>query len=191
MDPDIQIVKVGGSLFDLHDLKIRLRRWLDEHPAARTILVAGGGASVDVIRALDRTHQLGEESSHWLALRMLRVNGCFLNELLPQAHIVRWPDEDTPLGILDAEAFARADDVNRDHVPHLWDATSDSLAVRVAVVARAQRLILLKSVTWRNDDWQAAVRAGVVDPHFPKALAQAPGLSVRVANLRAGSGGRG
>jgi len=180
-----QIVKIGGSLYDLPDLKTRLLGWLAQQSTKRIVLVPGGGAAADVIRVLDKKHGLGDEAAHWLALRMVQVNGWFLKVLLPHAEIIASPDEAIPLGILNAYAFARADEHRPGHLPHIWDATSDSLAVRVAVAARADELVLLKSASWNNDDWPAAARAGVVDPCFPEAIRQAAGLAVRVVNLRA------
>src|SRR5687767_6623166 len=105
-----QIVKIGGSLFDLPDLRTRLLGWLARQSAKRIVLVPGGGSSAEVIRVLDRTHRLGEEAAHWLALRMVQVNGWFLKVLLPQAQIVASPEEEASLGILNAYAFARADE---------------------------------------------------------------------------------
>jgi hypothetical protein len=116
---------------------------------------------------------------------MVQVNGCFLKTLLPQAAIVRFPHETPPVGILDAYGFARADEACSDHLPHIWDVTSDSLAARVAVVFGAEELVLLKSVSWEGDDWQAAASAGVVDRYFPEALRPVRDLAVRVVNARA------
>ena len=67
------IVKVGGSLFDMPALAANLRAWLSGLPTTQVILVAGGGASADVVRALDCCHRLGEERAHWLALAALRI----------------------------------------------------------------------------------------------------------------------
>jgi aspartokinase-like uncharacterized kinase len=63
------VVKVGGSLFDLPDLGPRLEVWLGARRSV--VLVPGGGPTTDVVRALDRTHRLGEEAAHWLALRSI------------------------------------------------------------------------------------------------------------------------
>ncbi len=178
------IVKVGGSLFELPDLRRRLTQWLAARTPGQLILIPGGGVAADVIRALDRTHHLGEEAAHWLALRMLQVNAQFLANLLPGTPIVASPLDTAPLGILDAFAFAQRDEAQPGHLPHLWDATSDSLAVRAAIVGQARELVLLKSIDWDGHDWQAAARAGVVDPYFPRIMQHAPDLHVRVVNLR-------
>jgi aspartokinase-like uncharacterized kinase len=177
------VVKVGGSLYGLPDLGPRLRRWLAQQPRP-VVIVPGGGPAADVIRAYDRTHQLGEEACHWLALAMLAVNARFLAELLPGAAIAPLPEEGAALTILDMHAFALADEARPDHLPHLWQVTSDSLAIRVAQLLGANDLVLLKSTTWPGD-WQSAADAGVVDPWFPEALRRAGSVRVRMVDFRA------
>jgi aspartokinase-like uncharacterized kinase len=186
------VVKVGGSLFDLPDLGPRLRAWLDRLSAPHVLLVPGGGAMANVIRALDLCHGLGEETAHWLALRALSLNAAVLQALLPASQVIEdWRNAETicrqgRLPILDAFRFAQADETQPDHLPHCWETTSDSLAARVAVVAHARELILLKSVTMREDkDWSQAARCGHVDTCFAQVCAQAgERLNVRFVNLR-------
>jgi aspartokinase-like uncharacterized kinase len=180
------VVKVGGSLFDLPDLGPRLRGWLATRAASDVLLVPGGGAAADVVRDLDRCHALGEEKAHWLALRALTLTAHFLAELLPGASVLADPRETAGLAILDAHAFARADEGRPGCLPHSWDVTSDSVAARAAVVAGAGRLILLKSVTLPDGaDWTEAARRGIVDPAFPGVVCRA-GLLVEALNWRAG-----
>src|SRR5262249_4888855 len=132
------VVKVGGSLYDLPDLATRLRRWLDALAVADVLLVPGGGAAADVIRDLDKRHRLGEEQSHWLALRALTLNAHILAELLPGAGVVHLPRRGSPPtggpAVLDALAFLRWDEDAHpaQRLPHRWDATSDAVAARVA-----------------------------------------------------------
>ena len=184
MFANVHVVKVGGSLFDLPNLGMRLTGWLRRYAAEPVVLVPGGGPAANVIRAYDRAQQLSEEASHWLALRMLHVNAHFLARLLPQAPIVAALREDSALGVLDAFAFAQDDEARPDHLPHTWDVTSDSIAIRAAKIMSAREVVLIKSIAWEGDDWAAAARAGVVDAYFPQALRGTPGLRVRIVNLR-------
>jgi 5-(aminomethyl)-3-furanmethanol phosphate kinase len=177
------VVKVGGSLYDLPDLGPRLRRWLAEQAPRPVLIVPGGGPAADVIRAYDRTHQLGEEACHWLALAMLAVNARFLAALLPGAAISASPREENAATILDMHAFALADEKRPGRLPHRWDITSDSLAVRVAQLTQAEELLLLKSTSW-SGDWHAAARQGIVDCWFPEAMRRATGLKARVIDFR-------
>ncbi|MFQ3593970.1 MAG: uridylate kinase [Gemmataceae bacterium] len=161
-----RVVKVGGSLLDLPDLAKRLQPW---RPA---LFVVGGGAMADAVRSLHRIHRLPEEVSHWLALRTCTLHAHFLAHLLGLPVVSR--PEQGP-GVLDAVAFCEADEANPEHLPHSWEATSDSLAARVAEVARAE-LILLKST---DGPFEA-----LVDSVCPQ-IVHRTGLRVQIVNLRA------
>jgi aspartokinase-like uncharacterized kinase len=164
------VVKVGGSLYDLPDLATRLRLWLSAQGSANIVLIPGGGPTANAIRGLDAIHKLGEEKAHWLALRALTLNARFLKDLLTDARVVRSLEEcgsESP-SILDAHAFACWDEETNSGtcLPHSWNVTSDSLAARVAVVAGAQRLCLLKSTAPpENIDWWMP-EYNYVDPLF-------------------------
>jgi 5-(aminomethyl)-3-furanmethanol phosphate kinase len=197
----ITIVKVGGSLYDIPDLGPRLDRWLLEQAGERIILIPGGGYTADVVRGFHRTHGVGEERCHWLALRALSLNAHFLEGLLAQAsggrqaaEVVEDPGEcpaawqvgRTP--VLDLFTFALADEVRPGCLPHSWTVTSDALAARAAAVAGAGRLVLLKSVTIPADmGWAEAARLGYVDEAFPGVVQGAAALEVRAVNFRYGT----
>jgi aspartokinase-like uncharacterized kinase len=170
----LTVVKVGGSLFDLPDLGPRLRGWLDCLSARPVLLVPGGGPTADVVRAWDRVHALGEETAHWLALSALTFNARFMAELL-KARMVA--DSCTlaadEVAVLDAYAFARADEGRPGSLPASWDSSSDSVAARCAVVCGAARLVLLKSVALPNGmRWSDAAEHGFVDRNFAVVLTQ-------------------
>jgi len=186
------VVKVGGSLLDLPGLGPRLRTWLDTLGTPRPLVVPGGGATSDVIRTLDRLHALGEEAAHWLALGAMSLNAAVLQALLPRSQVVA-DLQDAPalwrrgmIPIVDGLAFARADKGRPGHLPHLWEVTSDSLAARIAVIAQARKLILLKSVTIPLTlSWEEAARDGQVDAYFAAACAPAgANLTVTSVNFR-------
>jgi aspartokinase-like uncharacterized kinase len=188
MSNPVRVVKVGGSLYDMPDLAMRLRDWLDQGQAARTLLIPGGGPMANAVRALDRVHRLGEEASHWLALQALSVNAHMLSRLFPEIPLLPGLPQAAEAGdrfIIDPLPFFKDDEQHPERFPHLWQVTSDSLAVRLAICAAATELILLKSVAWQTaDGWANATRAGVVDGFFEQALARAPVLATRVVNLR-------
>ena len=72
------IVKVSGSLYDWPELGSRLTAFLGAYPEYQAVLVPGGGAFVDAVRGVDKSHQLGDEVAHWLsnepAPRQLKIN---------------------------------------------------------------------------------------------------------------------
>lgn len=170
------VVKVGGSLYGLPDLRTRLLRWLLTLDDS-IVLVPGGGQLVEEIRRLDQVHRLGEESCHWLALRALSLNAHFLAGLLDNASVVDglsacaglWNAGKLP--VLDLLSFAEEDEGRSGTLPHCWEVTSDSFAARVAIVYGARGLYLLKSVDVPFPyDWRKAVIQGLVDEHFADVL---------------------
>ena len=177
------IAKVGGSLYDMPDLRERLSFFLagEQSPI---LLIPGGGPTADVVRQFDQTHHLQEETAHWLALRSLSLNARFLGELL-QLPVSAGEARFLNRSVLDPFLSMVADENRPDHLPHLWEVTSDSIALRIAHLVRARELVLLKSIAREGQgSWHDAVRAGLVDAFFPKALATMP-MPVRIVNLRA------
>jgi aspartokinase-like uncharacterized kinase len=182
------VVKVGGSLFDRPDLGPRLRDWFDRNAPPETILVPGGGRLVEVIRELDRMHRLSEEVAHRMALQAMSATAELLSDLLPESCIIDGPDlaelvwEQGRRPILDALAFCESD----GPLPHTWDVTSDSIAARLAVVAGAKELVLLKSASPPAGDVAAWAQCGYVDRWLPRVLA-GTATSCRAVDLAARS----
>jgi aspartokinase-like uncharacterized kinase len=185
------VVKVGGSLFDLPDLGLRLRRCLDELRTPEVLLIPGGGIMADAVRQLDRWQKLGEERSHWLALRAMSLNAGFLAALLPNGVVIKELSKyrealaEGKVPILDTYAFCHADERRPGCLPHTWSVTSDAVAARVAAVAGARQLLLLKSVPLPEGiDWVEAGNRGLIDRSCSDLFARLPLLEVRWLNLR-------
>lgn len=183
------VVKIGGSLFDWPELKPRLQQFLASLGERFIILFPGGGRAADVVREFDRIHQFGDEPSHWLALRALTLTGYFLAKLLEVQMVeglnaARSAFRRTKITVIDPYRFAQGDESRPEHLPHCWDATSDSLAARVAHVAEAERLILLKSTSIPADmSWAECAKKDFVDPFFAPTVAGAK-FKVECVNLR-------
>jgi hypothetical protein len=88
------------------------------------------------------------------------------------------------LSLLNPFTFAREDESRPGALPHTWSVTTDSIAARAAIVFRAERLVLLKSVDIPpGTSWQAAAANGWVDAHFPQ-IAQTLNCPVETVNFR-------
>lgn len=170
------VVKVGGSLLDWPELPARLPQYLQTRRAERLVVVIGGGRVTDVVRALDRTHGLGEERAHALALHSLDLTAHLLAALVPALVVVEpieslalvWADGKIP--ILAPRTFLdQVDARSANPLPHHWDVTSDSIAARVADRLGSSELVLVKSAPLPpGTDRQGAARLGLVDPCFPE-----------------------
>ena len=186
----LTIVKLGGSLLRRDDWAPRLAAWLQrESPHARQVLIVGGGAAADAVRAADRRESWGDECSHWLAIDAMRNNLLAVAAEFPQAVVctclrqVRAALPSAPWIALDPGPLLRRETTWRGlpPLPQSWDVTSDSIAARVAHRLSAAELVLLKSaLPPRGSTLPAMARLGYVDAYFPYSAA---GLAGRMVDL--------
>lgn len=192
MKAHLRVVKVGGSLFDLVDLSIRLQSWTNLQRPAISVFLAGGGALAEKVRDWDQQYSLGEERSHWMCVDLLGVTAQLLCTLLPGS---QWCAE--------LETIRAAQTAGRDcclvfapafflrsqeaalpgtKLGRSWDVTSDSIAARLAEVLQADELVLLKSKLPSATELQREFDGDYVDLSFATAIRSSP--SVRFVNLR-------
>src|SRR5436190_13964957 len=144
------LVKLGGSLLDVEDLAARLRGLFSSLAPAPVGVLVGGGAVTDVVREWDRRFELGDEASHRIAIRSMRVTELLVAALLPECRVagtreaarVFWREGQLVIlaveGVLDEAVEAGVE------VPGAsWEVTSDWLAAWGAEVVGGRRVVLL------------------------------------------------
>jgi hypothetical protein len=170
------VVKLGGSL--AHDL--RLPGWLEmlaSHGAGRVMVVPGGGAFADAVRAAQARWHFDDLTAHNMAVLAMAQTAHLLHALEPR------------LVLADEEAGIRAA-LHSGHAavwlpftllrdaPDLltsWDVTSDSLALWLARRLNAERLVVVKAGRVPADLTIAALTAnGTVDVRFDDWSRDAP-----------------
>ncbi|QDT93068.1 amino acid kinase family protein [Gimesia algae] len=186
----ISVLKLGGSLFDLPDLKNRLSEFLRQLKNSKPLLICGGGSTADLVRHWDAVHQLDATTAHWLAIAAMKLNERLLCQLLPSACVVSnqenaeqaWQQNQIP--ILCAEHYLQTTtSEDFEQLPASWDVTSDSIAAWVTLTWPADELILLKSIELPAEFTVASLAAvGAVDAYLPVLADQLPAL--RWYNLR-------
>ena len=172
------VVKLGGAMLEAAELP----QWLGVCGApgasgTRCVLVAGGGALADQVRALQARWRFDERLAHELALDTMRLNARLLQGLapsLPLCEATRGAElMSAPTGALiwrPPALFAPP------ALPASWAVTSDSVALWLAQALAASGLLLVKSLSpaeLRADSANAWAAAGVVDSYFPQLLAAA------------------
>lgn len=180
----VVVYKLGGSLLDLPGLTGILREVISQRPDQRAIVVVGGGRTADIVRDWDRTHRIGEEPAHWLALQAMRLNEALLMQLCPDACPVRNRRQALgvsgagPFGVLCADCFVRgAEATGHEPLPRNWQVTSDSIAAWSADVIGASELVLLKSTELADNlSLVQATADGLVDELFPRFAKKLPHL---------------
>jgi aspartokinase-like uncharacterized kinase len=159
----LSVVKVGGGLAReagdgaLRALCDEIGRCGERHPL---LVVPGGGAFADAVRAHDRRFGLRDETAHWMAILAMDQLGWALADLIPGAAPVT-ELASPPAGavaVLLPYALLR----ERDPLPASWDVTADSIAAWVAGAAGAGRLVLVKGSSLE-----------AVDPYFATAVRDA------------------
>ncbi len=196
----LRVIKLGGSLLDFRQLVSSLRAWLASQTPAQNLMLVGGGRLADAIREAFALHPLTEEAAHWLCIRLLGVTAELAANILPEASLLKHPNEfaavqkASPLAILDPEHYLREEEIllrqsglsQLAPLPHSWDVTSDSIAARLARFLRAGELVLLKS-SLPNPPFTAehAAEVGFVDRFFPQAAVSL--VRIRCVNLRSPS----
>ncbi len=191
--PRVIVVKVGGSLLTSSDLPQRLTDWLaaqtSAFPDGHFVLIAGGGLWVDAIRDLDVGVLLGNEWAHWICVELMDVTAGLVGELLPGVCRVANFAElelrivEPGITLLQPRQFVKEVEPTCDGIKLAcnWSVTSDAIAGRLAIVLRADELVLLKSVSAperiRSGAWLAQLAAaGYVDCFLPKLSKELPPL---------------
>jgi len=167
----VTVLKIGGSL-TASDAALRLMRGLAERRPPGLLIVPGGGAFADRVRATQAQHGLGEQAAHHMALLAMHMVAVLLADLAPGFALAEgpgqfqsaWTQGLTPIWLPAPMVMSAAD------IPASWDVTSDSLAAWIAERTGATRLVLVKSCTVpaQRDDARALAAAGVVDACFPR-----------------------
>lgn len=169
------VVKLGGSVVR----SSQLEAWLDTLARARVpiVVVPGGGALADEVRATQKALGFGDAAAHRMALlamdqlawaiAALRVGfevGAMddaLQYILRKGRVAVW----APYALV----------ANRADLPHSWTMTSDSLALWLARRLGAERCYIVKSIRRERSSFSAEqlARDGVLDEAFPAMLKQA------------------
>jgi dihydroneopterin aldolase len=184
------LIKLGGSLFDLPELKERLPRLLDQM-SGPVFLVAGGGRFADEIRGMARIFEFSDALSHELAISAMRLNGTVLSILDSRLKSVRSHAEAIAASTAGAIPLLRLslqmeDWPGIEALPASWEVTSDSLAAWAATQLNVGRLLLAKSCDLPDPlpTLTEAAQRGLIDAKFP--LYAAPLPRIDWINLRSG-----
>lgn len=170
------IVKLGGSL--AHDP--RLPGWLAplaELGGGRVTVVPGGGVFADAVRASQRHWRFDDLAAHNMAVLAMGQTAHLFHALEPRLELAA--DEAAIRRTLHAgqPALWLPTLAVRDAPDRLtsWEVTSDSLALWLAQLLNAERLVLVKACPVPAGRSLAQLAAdGVVDAHFAPAAREAP-----------------
>lgn len=142
------VLKVGGSLAEypasLKKLCNELAVLAKDH---KILVVPGGGRFADVVRDFDKTHSLSNTVAHKMAILAMDQFGLFLSDITPNSCVYYSLEKakGSPKGALPIFLPSKLM-FRKDPLEHSWDVTSDSIAVYIASVLHARKLILVTDV---------------------------------------------
>lgn len=158
---DLVVVKVGGGLGRVRGALAAAGRAIAEAARARPLLVVpGGGALADAVRAVDRELKLPPSTAHWMAILAMDQYAQAIAAHVPSGVVIHDRLEmgaalaNGRIPVLAPYRWMLA----ADALPHRWEVTSDSIAAFVAGALDARLLVLLKPVSGPVD--------ALVDPCF-------------------------
>jgi aspartokinase-like uncharacterized kinase len=160
------VLKIGGSLLLRHDWPTLLRSLVAalDHP----LLIVGGGAVVDGLRAIDDANPQPDWLMDDLAINALSLTAQIVAHALGLM-VTSSPQSARPI-VLDVAMWLREIPDPPD-LPASWDVTSDSIAAAVAITT-GRDLVLAKSTPPPTDtvSLQLLAKSGWIDAFFPKAI---------------------
>ena len=147
------VVKIGGSLTNLSDLKQRLGLLFRQLRSPRMLVVPGGGEAANLVRGWQSTHGFSDESAHRLAIDSMSLTGRLLEQLMPDFRLAAsrcqakacWAESLVPIADT-RPLLEELNNVSAEVLPVGWHVTSDSIAAWIAMRWPADRLVLVKSI---------------------------------------------
>ncbi|MEI6241309.1 MAG: hypothetical protein WCR51_13055 [Planctomycetia bacterium] len=173
-----EVVKLGGSLLGIPNWPVHVTELVRDRAARRPVLiVVGGGAIVDGLRAIDRAAPRDAAMIHDLAIELMGTTARLVAAALAVPLVVECPR--VSAAVLDVPRWLAFG--NRAHrLPADWSVTSDSIAADVAA-ATCGDLLLAKRVpppgASGDDLLEALACSGWVDGSFAKAAAPLTGIA--------------
>ena len=134
-----QVVKIGGSLFPNHAIKLA-----NELKRTDSLIILGGGEFANLIRRYDSEIKFSQETNHWTAIDCMDIIAKLVNDKVDSTKLAYSIEEVnevsndgyTPIFIV--SEFLK----NEDPFECSWDVTSDSIAAYIAHLLNANLLIV-------------------------------------------------
>ena len=176
----VRVIKLGGSLLTMQNLKQKFQKWCRENPHPLTLIIVGGGPVVNAVREVHRANPLAEEFAHWVCIDLLQHTARIAHQILGNADLyetmtdLQQPfsgskvNSKTPIIAIVQVGICFAREYPNLGLPNSWDVTSDSIAAAFCEMYAAEELVVMKSSDPPGDesDFASLAAMGFVDPHF-------------------------
>lgn len=165
---EIDVIKIGGSLFSDPSLKTNLVSFVNNLQSEIKVVVSGGGVNV---RNYEKNNSAPNcEKEHWDCIKIMTDNVQAIGRFfIPTPKTTDGLPTSPGLFLFDAYSFCMndLDSALKPILPCNRSVRSDTIALRYAIKIRATRLWLLKSCPIQPGiSWREASYRGLVDDYF-------------------------
>lgn len=192
----VRVIKLGGSLLTMPNLKQKFQKWCHENPHPLTLIIVGGGAVVDAVRQIHQGNPLSEKFAHWVCIDLLQHTARIAHRILGNVDLYETMDDlqqpfsgskvnsTTPIVAIVQVGICFAREYPNMGLPESWDVTSEALAAAFSDMYAAEELVVMKSSDAPGDetDLDLLDSMGFVDPYFADLAAEIE--QVRFVNLQ-------
>jgi aspartokinase-like uncharacterized kinase len=184
-----RVIKVGGSLFTLPDLRQRLLDWSNgvADESCVNVWVAGGGAFVDQVRHWQALHGLDEKAAHRISIGLMSQTAGLLQSLFSDWPLLEnvsqfeaAPKKGTRNVVFDCRQWS----LENESLEKSWETTSDTISLHLAVAIRASHLFLLKSKLPKSNQVSRVIQEDLIDRSFAAGFCGGNNLIASVVDLR-------
>ena len=144
------LFKIGGKILEndvlLENTISQMINLYVTYSLDKIIIVPGGGNLANFIRFLDLNMDLGNELSHWMAIKAMNFNGRELATRYKQIEVIEKIEDVRNKEQIFAIFLPFIYLKNNDFLPHNWHVTSDSIALYLAHELNFERVFLIKNI---------------------------------------------
>ncbi len=142
------IVKIGGSLLNYSKQLEQVLQVIDNDYENEIIIVPGGGIFADTVKNIQEKLDINDDIAHWMAIKATEIYAIYISEKLSRGVLCENLQEIEnylsrryiPI-VLPFKIMYRL-----DILPKTWKATSDSIAILIAILTSSDLTILLKVI---------------------------------------------
>jgi hypothetical protein len=150
MNKKTAIFKIGGSILEdfenLNSTISQLGYLFERDIITRIIIIPGGGSFANFIRKIYNELKLTDELAHWMSIISMNYNGIELGKKFPKLEIFedfgKVKEICKSFSIFLPYQFLK----EKDHLPHNWQVTSDSITLYLAQKLGLNECFLIKNV---------------------------------------------
>ncbi|MEM4888532.1 MAG: hypothetical protein QXJ64_03730 [Thermosphaera sp.] len=192
------VVKLSGHLIKYSNvIKETLSNIKLLSTTASFVLVPGGSLFADSVRELQEKLFFNNDIAHWLAIKAMEMYGSYIANL---------DESNTVTEVYDLSEVYEAVSAGKipilmpyrlmrkfDELPHDWSVTSDSIAVYIASLLKANMVIFAKPISVMADEHGNIIRrittkdlqklcSNIIDPYATKLIIEM-GLTAAIYNM--------